>query len=94
MSTRRSSSPVRRSTPLTPTWSTAALSGTPTEIGEYQVVLRVTDRAGAFTEQAFTITVAEKPRHYIWFLPLVLSQDFAPARLNKPTNLAKARVLC
>ncbi len=50
---------------------TATLSGTPTEVGEYQVVLRVTDWAGAFTEQAFTITVAEKPLHYI-FLPLVL----------------------
>jgi hypothetical protein len=40
-------------------------------VGAHPVVLRVTDRAGAFTEQIFTITVAERPRYYI-FLPLVL----------------------
>ncbi|ABU59743.1 Dystroglycan-type cadherin domain protein [Roseiflexus castenholzii DSM 13941] len=52
---------------------TATLSGTPTnaDVGDHAVVLRVTDRAGAFTEQAFNITVAEKPLHHI-FLPLVL----------------------
>lgn len=52
---------------------TATLSGTPAnaDVGDHAVVLRVTDRAGAFTEQAFNITVAEKPLHHI-FLPLVL----------------------
>jgi uncharacterized repeat protein (TIGR01451 family) len=62
--------------PTLPAWltlqdhgdGTATLSGTPTEVSEYPVVLRVTDRAGAFTEQSFTITV---PKRYI-FLPLVL----------------------
>jgi GPH family glycoside/pentoside/hexuronide:cation symporter len=49
---------------------TATLSGTPSnaDVGAHPVVLRVTD---AFTEQIFTITVAERPRYYI-FLPLVL----------------------
>jgi hypothetical protein len=50
---------------------TATLSGTPGDPREYQVVLRVTDRVGAFAEQSFTITVAEKPRYYI-FLPLAI----------------------
>jgi len=39
---------------------TSTLSGTPTnaEVGAHPVVLRVTDTGGLFTEQAFTITVA------------------------------------
>jgi hypothetical protein len=37
----------------------ATLSGTPTnpDVGEHPVVLRVTDRIGAFAEQTFTITI-------------------------------------
>ena len=50
---------------------TATLAGTPASVGDYQVVLRVTDQLGAFVEQSFTITVAEGP-HYYLFLPLVL----------------------
>ncbi len=65
--------------PTLPAWltledhgsGTATLSGTPTSVGDYGVVLRVTDRLGAFAEQPFTITVAERPRRYI-FLPLIL----------------------
>jgi len=63
--------------PTLPAWltlvdqgnGTATLSGTPDTVGDYNVVLRVTDRFGAFAEQSFTITVKE--RHYI-FLPLVV----------------------
>ncbi len=52
---------------------TSALAGTPSnaDVGEHTVVLRVTDSAGAFTEQSFTITVAEKPGYTV-FLPLVV----------------------
>ncbi len=67
--------------PTLPAWltltdhgdGTASLSGTPgsAQVGNHSVVLRVTDRAGAFAEQSFTITVAEMPRYFI-FLPLVL----------------------
>jgi uncharacterized repeat protein (TIGR01451 family) len=67
--------------PTLPAWltltdhgdGTATLSGTPgsAQVGNHSVVLRVTDRAGAFAEQSFTITVAEMPRYFI-FLPLVL----------------------
>jgi uncharacterized repeat protein (TIGR01451 family) len=40
--------------------ATATLSGTPTnaDVGEHPVVLRVTDGAGLFAEQTYTITVA------------------------------------
>jgi len=67
--------------PVKPAWltltdhgnGTATLSGTPSSahVGDHAVVLRAIDRAGAFAEQSFTITVAEKPRYSI-FLPLVL----------------------
>jgi hypothetical protein len=47
-------------TGINPTAGTATLSGTPgvANIGSHSVTLRVTDNAGAFATQAFTITVA------------------------------------
>jgi len=52
---------------------TATLSGTPgaADIGQYSVVLRVTDRSGAAVEQEFVITVLRKPVLTI-YLPSVL----------------------
>jgi len=65
--------------PTKPAWltltdhgnGTATLSGTPSNahVGDHPVVLRVTDRAGSFTEQVFTITVAKRLRYI--FLPLI-----------------------
>ncbi len=59
------------SAPTLPAWltltdngdGTASLSGTPGEgdVGSHDVVLRVSDAAGAVAEQAFTITVAAAP---------------------------------
>ena len=55
---------VTKSTVNLPSWlsfnaETGVLSGTPTnaEVGEHAVTLRVTDEAGEFEEQSFTITV-------------------------------------
>jgi uncharacterized repeat protein (TIGR01451 family) len=50
---------------------TATLSGTPANPGDFQVVLRVTDRLDAYEHKSFSITVTEKP-HNILFLPLLL----------------------
>jgi hypothetical protein len=50
---------------------TATLSGTPDSLGDYPVVLQVKDLIGAFADQSFTITVAERPGYYT-FLPLML----------------------
>lgn len=48
---------------------TATMAGTPgdSDVGQHPVVLRVTDRAGAFVEQEFVITVAERPRYHLYF---------------------------
>jgi len=87
--------------PALPAWltlqdhGTATLSGTPTDIGEYEVVLRVTDRAGALAEQVFTMTV-ERPRCCV-FLPLVLRsahdglQNLREVRAGERTALAHPR---
>jgi hypothetical protein len=48
---------------INPTAGTATLSGTPgpTQVGTHSVTLRVTDNAGAFTNQSFSITVGNIP---------------------------------
>lgn len=52
---------------------TAILTGEPTEahLGNHKVTLKVTDRAGLFTTQPFTITVVETGTFY-HYLPLVV----------------------
>ena len=67
--------------PTLPAWltltdhgdGTATLSGTPSnaDVGDYAVVLRVTDSSGLYATQSFTITVVEKPWYRI-YLPLAL----------------------
>lgn len=64
-----------------PTWLTLSdsgggageLGGIPSQadVGNHTVILRVTDRAGAFTEQAFVITVTRKSSYDI-YLPLAI----------------------
>jgi hypothetical protein len=50
---------------------TATLFGTPTVAGDYSVVLRVTDGAGLFAEQSFSITVAAEGPRFCIYLPSV-----------------------